>query len=83
MSKPVYVMLGFVVVNTLASFGWQYYWHIIRLKSPGFGLNPPEEKPEEEEKVEEPAPPGYMCMPPPYSQQPMFMQNICATPPYC
>jgi hypothetical protein len=85
MSKPVYVMLGFSVVNTLVSVGWQYYWHIICLKSPGFGLNPPEEeKPKEEEKKEEPAPPGYMCMPPSYycqQQQPMFMQNICAPPP--
>jgi hypothetical protein len=83
MSKPVNVMLGFVVVNMSISVGWQYYYNIICRKSPGFGLNPPEEKeeekPKEEEKKEEPAPQGYMCMPPPaYYQQPMFMQNICA-----
>lgn len=80
MSKPVYVMLGFVIVNTLISFGWQYYYNIIVCKSRGFGLAPLEEVKEEkkEEKKEEP-PNQYVCMPPPYYQpQPTFMQNVCA-----
>ncbi|KAI8059837.1 hypothetical protein BDF21DRAFT_370083 [Thamnidium elegans] len=80
MNKPVHVMLGFVIVNTLISFGWQYYWNIIIRKSPGFGRAPLEEVPEEkkEEKKEEP-PNQFVCMPPPYYQpQPMFMQNVCA-----
>ena len=82
MSKPVYVMLGFVIVNTLISFGWQYYWHIIVRGATGFGVPIKEEAPPEEEKKEEPAPPAYVCMPPPYYQQPMFMQNVCA-PQHC
>lgn len=79
MSKPVYVMLAFVIVNTLISFGWQYYYCIICLKIK-FGINTPvEKKPEKEEPKEEPAPPQYVCMPPPYySPQPMFMQNVNA-----
>lgn len=78
MSKSVRVMLGFVIVNTLISFGAQYYWNIILLKSPGFGRTPLEEVPEEKEDKEEP-PNQFVCMPPPYYQpQPMFMQNVCA-----
>lgn len=79
MSKPVYVMLGFVIVNTLISIGWQYYWHIIVRGATGFGVPIKEEEPPaEEEKKEEPAPPAYVCMPPPYYQQPMFVQNVSA-----
>lgn len=80
MSKPVYVMLSFVIVNTLISFGWQYYWNIIIRKSPGFGLAllVEEKEPEKKEKKEDP-PAQYVCMPPPYyPPQPMFMQNVCA-----
>ncbi|KAI8378521.1 hypothetical protein BD560DRAFT_325218 [Blakeslea trispora] len=84
MSKPVYIMLAFVIVNTLISVGWQYYWNIIRLKSPGFGLNPPVEEEKEKPPPPEkepcpPPPPTYVCMPPPYCpQQPMIMQQVCA-----
>jgi hypothetical protein len=83
-SKSVYVMLGFVIVNTLISIGWQYYWHIIVRESPGFGLaDKVEEPPEEEEKKKEEPPAQFMCMPPPYyPSQPMFMQNVVAAPHY-
>lgn len=47
---PTYVMLAFVIVLMLASFGWQYYWNIISRKKE-FGveieekkLPPPDEK---------------------------------------
>lgn len=46
---PVYVMLAFVIVLTLASFGWQYYWNII-CKKMQFGVNVDEKKPEADEK---------------------------------
>lgn len=75
-------MLGFVIVNTLISFGWQYYYNIIVRKSAGFGIGPLEEVPpekKEEKKKEEPPNNQFVCMPPPYyPQQPMFMQNVCA-----
>lgn len=72
-------MLGFVIVNTLISIGWQYYWHIIVRGATGFGVPIKEEEPPaKEEKKEEPAPPAYVCMPPPYYQQPMFVQNVSA-----
>lgn len=79
-SRPVYVMLGFVIVNTFISFGWQYYWHIIIRKSLGFGQAPlVEVKEPEKEKENEDPPKQYICMPPPYYQpQTMFMQNVSA-----
>ncbi|KAI7889212.1 uncharacterized protein EV154DRAFT_604209 [Mucor mucedo] len=40
---PTYVSLAFVVVLTLASFGWQYYWNIITKKKQ-FGVNIEEKK---------------------------------------
>lgn len=58
MSKPVYVMLSFVIVNTLISFGWQYYWNIIVRKSPGFGLALLVEEKEPEKKEEKEDPPA-------------------------
>ncbi|KAI8984470.1 hypothetical protein BDF20DRAFT_816989 [Mycotypha africana] len=94
MSKPIYIMLAFVIINTLISIGWQYYYNIICLKA-GFGRNPKVEKqPEDEKKKAEggeaacPPPTAYMCVPtppPPYCppQQPVFMQNIAtAAMPY-
>jgi hypothetical protein len=74
-------MLAFVIVNTLASIAWQYYWLIMCLKFQGFGINAFVEVELEikiEKKEEPPAPPAYMCMPPPpyCPPQPMFMQNV-------
>lgn len=45
---PVYVMLAFVIVLTLGSFGWQYYWNIISRKTQ-FGVHIVEEKKPAEE----------------------------------
>ncbi|CAO0797414.1 unnamed protein product [Mucor circinelloides] len=79
MSKPVYVMLAFVIVSTLISFGWQYYYCIVCLKIK-FGINSPKEpEPKKEEPEKEEPAPQYMCVPPPYySPQPMFLQNVNA-----
>ncbi|CEP07444.1 hypothetical protein [Parasitella parasitica] len=49
MRTPVYVMLAFVIVLTLGSFGWQYYWNIISRKKQ-FGIHIEEKKPEADEK---------------------------------
>lgn len=79
MSRSVYIILAFVILSTLLSIAWQYYWLIMCLNFPGFGVNVVEKKEEVEEKKEEPpAPPAYVCMPPPpyCSPQPMFMQNV-------
>ncbi|GAN01143.1 hypothetical protein MAM1_0005c00574 [Mucor ambiguus] len=46
---PVYVMLAFVIVLTLGSFGWQYYWNIISKKKQ-FGVHVEQKKPEADEK---------------------------------
>lgn len=46
---PVYVMLAFVIILTLGSFGWQYYWNII-CKKKQFGVHVEEKKPEADEK---------------------------------
>jgi hypothetical protein len=78
MSKPVYVMLGFVIVLFLISVGWQYYWHIYSCDR-YFGITIEEKKEEpkkEEPKKEEQQPmmmPGYMQ---PYCASPYFMQNV-------
>lgn len=71
-----------MIVNTLISIGWQYYWHIMVRESPGFGIEKKEEAPKEEKEEEPPA--QFMCMPPPpyYASQPMFMQNVVASPHY-
>lgn len=45
----VYVMLAFVIILTLASFIWQYYWNIISRKKQ-FGVHIEEKKPEADEK---------------------------------
>ncbi|KAI8883737.1 hypothetical protein K501DRAFT_333114 [Backusella circina FSU 941] len=83
MSKPVYVMLGFVIVLFLISVGWQYYWHIYSCDR-YFGITieeaKVEEKKEEEKKVEEQQPmmmPGYMQ---PYCASPYFLQNVAMAP---
>lgn len=46
---PVYVLLAFVIVLTLGSFGWQYYWNIISRKTQ-FGVHIEKKKPEADEK---------------------------------
>jgi membrane-bound ClpP family serine protease len=46
---PVYVLLAFVIVLTLASFGWQYYWNIVSRKTQ-FGVHIEKKKPEGGEK---------------------------------
>lgn len=35
---PTYVMLSFVIVLTLGSFGWQYYWNVMS-RNRQFGVN--------------------------------------------
>ncbi|KAI9472439.1 MAG: hypothetical protein EXX96DRAFT_489692 [Benjaminiella poitrasii] len=86
-NRPVYIMLAFVIVGLILSFGWQYYYNIIRLKLDGFGTNnqQPAPKEEPEKDVKEDLPPAYVCLPPPYygpstPQQPMFVQNVTAIP---
>jgi membrane-bound ClpP family serine protease len=49
LKTPTYVMLAFVIVLMLASFGWQYYWNLIARKKE-FGVEIEEEKPNEDEK---------------------------------
>lgn len=46
---PVYVMLAFVIVLTLGSFGWQYYWNVISKKKQ-FGINVEEKSGDDEKK---------------------------------
>ena len=47
MNRPVIVMLAFVIVLTLISAGWQYYWNM-KKETRLFGVNVvKEEKPEE------------------------------------
>ncbi|KAL0087879.1 hypothetical protein J3Q64DRAFT_1466235 [Phycomyces blakesleeanus] len=38
MKVPLYVMLSFIIVFTLISIGWQYYWNIMKLQR-YFGIN--------------------------------------------
>ncbi|KAI7906564.1 uncharacterized protein BX663DRAFT_427236 [Cokeromyces recurvatus] len=81
-NQSVYIMLSFVIVCLIASFGWQYYYNIICLKLDGFGTNNKKLVPKEEEKAEE-TPPAYICVPPPSyygpsPPQPMFVQNVSA-----
>ncbi|CAO3651716.1 unnamed protein product [Mucor hiemalis] len=71
MSKPVYVMLGFVIVNTLISIGWQYYWHIIVRGATGFGVPIKEEEPPAKEEKKRNLLHQHMS-------QPMFVQNVSA-----
>lgn len=42
---PTYVVLAFVAVLTLGSFGWQYYWNMIA-RQKKFGINIEEKKEE-------------------------------------
>jgi hypothetical protein len=46
---PTYVMLAFVIVLTLGSFGWQYYWNVMSRKKQ-FGVNIEEAPPADEKK---------------------------------
>ncbi|KAI7903373.1 uncharacterized protein BX663DRAFT_434048 [Cokeromyces recurvatus] len=47
---PVYIMLAFIIVLTLISFGWQYYWNVVK-REKQFGVHIKEVKePVEDEK---------------------------------
>jgi hypothetical protein len=40
---PTYVMMAFVIVLSLASMAWQYYWNVMKLKR-RFGVHVVEAK---------------------------------------
>ncbi|KAI8981561.1 hypothetical protein BDB01DRAFT_794615 [Pilobolus umbonatus] len=50
---PLYVVLSFIIVLFLISFGWQYYWNV-KCQKRSFGINVVEAAPEEEKKEEKP-----------------------------